>query len=221
MFVTLGEEIMLMSLDDGSGKARERMTAGWVVAGAFLLDLALAGRITAEDGRLRVVDAAPTGVRLLDGRLAAVAAWTEGRRTAKVAAWVTKDQSTAVRAAIDSLRERGLVTEERHRLLGLFPVRRYPEADGSVERELRARLTAAVLDGAEPDERTTGLIALLHGARLHRLAFPDLPRRQVEPRMAAIAEGQWAGEAVRQAIRTMQAAMVAVATTTAIAASSG
>jgi hypothetical protein len=99
-------------------------------------------------------------------------------------------------------------------VLGVFPVRRFPETDGTVERELRARLGDVVLRGAEPDDRSAGLVALLHGAKLHRLAFPDLPRREVAPRMREISEGQWAGASVRKAIREMEAAMTAVALVT-------
>jgi hypothetical protein len=108
------------------------------------------------------------------------------------------------------------VTEEQRRVLGLFPVKRYPEADGSTERELRERLAAVVLHDAVPDDRTAGLVALIHSAKLHRLAFPDVPRKQLAPRMTEITEGQWAGESVREAIRTMQAAMVAVTVATTV-----
>ncbi|MFB7619617.1 GPP34 family phosphoprotein, partial [Kitasatospora sp. NPDC056181] len=212
MSVTLGEEIMLLSLDDGSGQAKDRWTAGWTVTGGLLLELALAGRLGVDGGRVEVTDPSPTGVALLDGCLERLGAWARTTRSATVSAWLWKDQGKSVEATLASLRGRGIVTEERHRVLGLFPVRRYPEADGAVERELRARLAAVVLGGAEPDERTGGLIALLHGARLHRLAFPDLPRGQVEARMAAIAEGQWAGDALRDAIRAPQAALVAATT---------
>ncbi|MER5551114.1 GPP34 family phosphoprotein [Streptomyces sp. NPDC002793] len=63
-----------------------------------------------------------------------------------------------------------------------------------------------------------GLVALIHAAELHRLAFPEVPVREVKPRMKKIAEGRWAGDDVRAAIRTMQAAMVAVTTVTVITA---
>ncbi|MGW6918645.1 GOLPH3/VPS74 family protein [Kitasatospora sp. NPDC054939] len=217
MTVTLSEEIMLLSLDDENGQAKDRWTIGWIVSGGLLLELALAERIRVADGRLEVADAAPTGSALLDGCLERLAAWIGTTRSATVANWLRKDQGKAVETTLASLCARGIVVEERNRVLGLFPVRRYPEADGAVERELRGRLAAAVLEGAEPDDRTRGLIALLHGARLRRLAFPGLPRTQVEPRMAAIAEGEWAGEAVRDAIRTTQAAVLAAATTAAVA----
>ncbi|WP_344631786.1 GOLPH3/VPS74 family protein [Streptomyces glaucosporus] len=219
MRVTLGEEIMLLSLDDESGTAGNRSVTGWGVAGGILLDLVVAGRLAVDDGRLEVVDRSPTGTPLLDGRLEMIAGWA-GNRRRKTSDWLAKDRPRAVQAAVESLCERGLVSEEHRRVLGLFPVRRYPEADGSVERELRDRLTAVVVDGAEPDDRTCGLIALLHAAGLHRQAFPELPRKRVEPRMAELAEGQWAGDSVRRAIRDVQAAVTAVTAVTVITAAS-
>ncbi|WP_149179478.1 GPP34 family phosphoprotein [Streptomyces sp. TRM49041] len=212
--VTLSEEVMLLSLDDVSGVAKDRSSAGWAVAGGTLLELALRHRVAVTGGRPRVADDSPTGVPLLDERLSRLTDWAHRNRRGKVTDWLAKDQTTAVRATVRSLCEHGLVVEERHRTLGLFPVRRYPEADGSVERELRDRLARVVLEGARPDERTSALIALLQGARLHRITFPDVPRRRVEPRMAEIAEGQWAGASVRKAIRDMQAAMAAVTAAT-------
>ncbi len=209
MHVTLAEEIMLLSLDDESGQAKDRWTAGWIVAGGLLLELALAERLQVNDGRVDVTNTSSTGDALLDGRLEMVAAWAGSTKSATVAAWLRKDQVKSVQATLDSLCARGIVVEERHRVLGLFPVRRFPEADGTVERELRDRLTRVVVEDAEPDARTAGLIGLLHGARLHRLAFPGRPRKEVEPRMAAIAKGQWAADSVRETITATQAAVIA------------
>ncbi|MER7108455.1 GOLPH3/VPS74 family protein [Streptomyces sp. NPDC000229] len=215
MTVTLAEEIALLSLDDESGAAKERSSAGWAVAGGILLELAMADRVSVSDGRLAVTDTTPTGTALLDGRLAQLDEWTRRKSRRKVTEWLSKDQSKSVTATVEALCERGLVVEEQSRVLGLFPVRRYPEADGSVEQELRARLTSVVVHGTEPDDRTSGLVSLLHAAKLHRLAFPDVPHKLVAPRMAKIADGQWAGDGVREAIRNMQAAMVAVTVVTA------
>ncbi|MGW7367308.1 GOLPH3/VPS74 family protein [Streptomyces sp. NPDC054841] len=210
MPVTLAEEIMLLSLDDESGTAKSRTAAGWAVAAGILLELVMAGRVTVTDGRLEVTDHSPTGVALLDGRLEKLAEWTERGSRRRMTDWLAKDHPKAVPATVESLCARGLVVEEVHRALGIFPVRRYPEADGSVEQELRSRLTAVVLEGAEPDERTCGLVALLQATHLHGLAFPGLPRKQVDPRMMEIAKGQWAGAGVREAIRNMRAEMMTV-----------
>ncbi|MFC5662592.1 GPP34 family phosphoprotein [Kitasatospora misakiensis] len=220
MHVTLAEEIMLLSLDDESGQAKGNWAVGWIIAGGLLLELATAERVRVDDGRVEVIDTSSTGDALLDGSLEKVAAWAGSTKAATVTAWLRKDQLKCVEATLESLRARGIVTEERHRVLGLFPVRRYPEADGTVERELRERLTAVVLEDAEPDARTAGLIGLLHGARLYDLAFPGRPRTEVEPRMAAIAEGQWAAETVRAAITATQAAIIAATTAATAAAAS-
>ncbi|MFB7544900.1 GOLPH3/VPS74 family protein [Streptomyces zaomyceticus] len=215
MAVTLAEEIMLLSLDDESGAAKERQSAAWAVAGGMLLDLVLAGRVSVDDGRIRVTDATPTEIPLLDERLRRLDAWCAKKgRAPKVTDWLTKDHTKAVKATIGSLCERGLVREEQHRVLGLFPVTRYPEADGSAERELRARLRTVLRDGPTHHARTTGLLALIHGAKLHRLAFPGVPRKELVPRLEELTAGQWAAEGVRRAIRDMQAAMLAVTAAT-------
>ncbi|MCX5010707.1 GPP34 family phosphoprotein [Streptomyces sp. NBC_00555] len=219
MGITLAEEIMLLSLDDESGATRQRQAVGWAVAGGILLELVMAERVSVKGKYLELVDDTPTGEELLDGRLRLIGTWLRGRSKRRVTDWLTKDQAKAVGAAVERLRARGIVVVEESKVLGVFPRRRYPEADGAAERALRERLAAAVLTGAEPDERTAGLVALLHAAKLHRLAFPDLPRGQVNPRMAEIAAGQWAAESVRAAIRDMQAAMVAVTVVTVAAVS--
>lgn len=218
MGITLAEEIMLLSLDDESGSAKQRQAAGWAAAGGILLELVLAERVSVTGKYLELTDATPTGEQLLDSRILLIGSWLRGRSKRRVTDWLTKDHTKAVGATLERLSERGVVTARESKVLGVFPVRLYPEADGAVERELRARLTAAVLKGAEPDERTAGLIALIHSAKLHRLAFPGRPRRQVAARTAEIAAGQWAAEGVRAAIRDMQAAMAAVTLVTVAAA---
>ncbi len=208
MAITLAEEIMLLSLDDESGVAKRKQAVGWAVAGGILLELVLAERVSVSGKYLEVTNASPTGDQLLDGRMALIEAWLGGREK-QVKKWLTKDHTKALDATLDSLCRRGVVVEEKHRTLGLFPVRRYPEADGAIEAEMRERLRAVVLGGAQPDTRTAGLIALIHSAKLHRLAFPDSPQRQVSRRMSEVADGHWAAASVRAALRDMQGAMAA------------
>ncbi|BAG21590.1 GPP34 family phosphoprotein [Streptomyces griseus] len=211
MAVSLGEEIMLLSLDDATGAAKGETAARWGVAAGMLLELAMAGRVTVKGGRVEVFDPSPTGDALLDGRLDRLARWVHGASSSrKVTDWLTRDQAKGSQDVVDSLVGRGLVTEEKHRALGVFPVRRYPEADGTVERELRARLADVVLHEAEPDARTSSLVALLHATGMHPQAFPGVPRKRIAPRMARIAEGHWAGVSVGEAIRDVRAAISAV-----------
>ncbi|MFE7096313.1 GOLPH3/VPS74 family protein [Streptomyces erythrochromogenes] len=217
--ITLAEEIMLLSLDDESGAVRQRQAVAPALAGAILLELVLAERVSISGKHLELRSTEPTGEPLLDDRLRLMETWLRRLSRRRVADWLMKDYMKATSPVLERLGERGLVAEQVRKVLGVFPQRRYPEVDGTVERALRERLAAAVLGNAQPDDRTAGLIALLHGAKLHRLAFPGHSPAAVKPRMAEIADGQWAAEGVRAAIRDMQAAMVVIMAATAAAVS--
>ncbi|MFI5757958.1 GPP34 family phosphoprotein [Streptomyces sp. NPDC051569] len=215
METTLGEELLLLSLDDKSGAGKESTKTASAIAAASLVELALAGRIEVTGDLVIVRDPAPVGVECLDAALAAVVARDKPR---KVADWMYQLKREAVAGATQGLQAKGLIREETKKVLGLFPVRRYPEADGSVEAAVRRRLDAAVLQGETPDERTACLVALLHGAKLHRLAFPATGARAVEKRMAAIARGQWAAPAVRRVVDAAEAALTVIITSAATSA---
>ena len=74
--LSLAEEIVLLSLDDETGRpvGRGGMAPDLALAGALLMDLALAGRLDTDRDRVMVVNAAPTGDAVRDAALAAVAA---------------------------------------------------------------------------------------------------------------------------------------------------
>lgn len=212
--LTLSEEVMLLSLDDDSGAGREQANVGWAAGGGVLVELTLAGRVGIDDDEVTVTDAAPVGLPYLDEQLARI---VEHGRPWKVKDCLRAVAKDAAGGATQALVDRGVLREEKKRLLGLFPTRHYPEVDGAGEAEVRRRLERVVVEGADPDERTASLVALLHGARLRGLAFPQREgRKQIEARMAEVAEGQWVQPAVRRAIDQAQAAMmVVIATTTA------
>lgn len=216
--LTLPEEVMLLSLDDDSGAGKDKESARWALAGGVLVELVTAGRLEVDGKTMTVVDTATTGFAHLDAALAAIA---EKGPELKVRAGLDRARRAASDATTRSLVERGLIREETKKVLGLFPVTRYPEADGTAETELRQRLADVVLDGADPDERTAALVALLHGARLHRLVFAKRDRRVVDRRMAEIADGQWVQPAVRRAIDEATAVLTAVVVGAATAGAAG
>ncbi|MGX1950486.1 GOLPH3/VPS74 family protein [Streptomyces anulatus] len=213
METTLGEQLLLLSLDDKSGVAREPANVAAAIAGASLVELAIAGRIAVDGDIVSVTDSTPVGLPSLDDALSAIADY---KKPGKTADWIEYLKKDAVAAASKGLVDKGLVREETKKVLGLFPVHRYPEADSSVEAAVLERLEAAVLHGEEPQEQTVGLITLLHGAGLAKLAFPAADKPLVEARMAVIAQGQWASPAVRQVIQAAQQALTAIVTTTVI-----
>ncbi|GAA4011373.1 hypothetical protein GCM10022384_65540 [Streptomyces marokkonensis] len=215
-FTTLGEQLLLLSLDDESGHAKDSAKVALAISAAVLVELVLADRVDVADDKVVVVDATPLGEPALDTALAAIAGKD---KPGSAKDWINQLKADSVARANTGLIEKGLVREEKKKVLGLFPVRRYPEADGSVEAAVRQRLDAVVLRGATPNERTASLVALLHGARLHRLAFPDADARRIAAAMESISHDQWSATAVRRAVKAAEdalATIIAVTVTTTV-----
>ncbi|MBA8958897.1 hypothetical protein JOJ86_002188 [Rhodococcus percolatus] len=221
----LAEDLLLLLLDDTSGKPvvdGTRMPR--VLAGAVLLELALGDVVTpaepGEDvkkGRLVARD----GARPQDPLLARAVDLIGTSKPMKPEAAIEK----LAKNLRDELAKRivgtGWVREEKGKVLGIFPTTRWPGVDGSHERALRSELSAALLDGATPTPRTAALVSLLSAVDAAPKLFPDADRRAVKKRAREIAEGDWAGKAVRTSVEAVNAAIVVAATVPAIVAGSG
>jgi hypothetical protein len=99
-----------------------------------------------------------------------------------------------------------------------------PAQDARHEGELRLALDNVLKLGAQPDDRTGALVALLNALNVVPKVVTDAADKAALKRRAKeISESEWAAEAVRQAVQAMQAAMTAaiVSGATAGAAASG
>ncbi|MEU1877606.1 GPP34 family phosphoprotein, partial [Streptosporangium sp. NPDC020072] len=199
---TIAEEILLLAYDEAEGRLlTSSIELDAALGGSLLAELAVNGRIDLADRKVTVLDPTPLGERELDATLALIAAETRRR---KADWWVRKLYSSGVRKRLLSgLAERGVLDERRHKVLGLFPSTRYPERDPRIEREIRQRI-GDVLTGAEPDERSAVLIAVLHAAKIDRKAFPGADKARIKE----ITEGRWAADAVARSIAAVNAAVV-------------
>jgi hypothetical protein len=215
--VTLVDEIVLLAYDDTTGRNR----AGYLeygMAGAVVLELALAERVDLEEGKVHVADPSPVGDPLLDESLAALAA-DKPRKPKAVVERLSKGLKGRV---LEDLTARGLLREERDKILGIFPFRRHLPHDAGVEADARRRLKSAVDLGRAGDARTAGLASLVFALNLERVVLPDRKKSEVRKALKAISEGSWASEATQAAVQAAQAAVMAAVTaaTAASAASS-
>ncbi|MFC4111647.1 GOLPH3/VPS74 family protein [Nonomuraea zeae] len=211
MTVTIAEELLLLAYSEEEGKQLISATQlDPALAGAIIAELAVAERVELSEKKLTVTNPAPLGEEELDAALARIGAEGKDR---KPAWWVQRLQSGKLRRRLlTRLAESGVLAEERGKVLGIFPTTRWPEADPSVEANVRERV-AGVLGGAEPDARTAVLIAIMHAAKLDVKAFPGASKERIKE----IAEGAWAADAVAQTIAAINAAMIAAITTAAVA----
>ncbi|MFG1675264.1 GPP34 family phosphoprotein [Micromonospora sp. NPDC049282] len=216
----LTDELLLLAYDDGGTNRLGRPHLDYGLAGALLLELALARRVEVADKRLVVTDPTPTGVPLLDEALGTVAA----SRPRKPKDWIGKLAKGLPDRVLDGLVGAGVLRRESDRVLLVFPRTRYPSPTGAepaAETAARARMVAALVGDGPVDARTAALLALVRAVGLDRKLFRELPKDRVKARLNEIAAGDWASAAVRKAIDEMQAALIVattVASTTAISA---
>ncbi len=226
----LAEEYLLLTTDQESGKSIvDSNRRPMAVAGALFAELTLRERIgmtshelpRGERDRLEILAERTTEDPILDAVLIELAD-KGGKKPADVLSrW---DRSRKLknweRALFDRLVARGVMREEKTRVLGIFPQTRHPEADPGPERELRARVNAALLTDAIPEPRTAALIALLHASKaLPKILSPETDRKAATRRAKEIIESEWASQEVVKAINRVISASAAVTVAAASASS--
>lgn len=225
MDTLIAEDLLLLLLDDDSGK----LTSTYLdiaIGGALLVELTLAGTVAVTEGhglwsRDKVVatDAATPSDPLLADSLDMVR--LRDRSAQDLVGRLGKKRRDPL---LERLERRGVLRLEEDKVLGLFPRKRWPAIDSSHETDLRRHIGDALVRGLQPDERTAALIALLSalGVVSKVVDREGLSASEVKKRAKAVAQGDWAAKAVKDAVAAAQAAVTAsvVAATAATTASS-
>jgi hypothetical protein len=204
----LAQELVLLGADPAGRIAGRNPGFDYALAGAVLLDLALAEKIDVVDKRVVPLDPSRTGDAVLDEALGSI----ERSRRRRAKDWIPRVARGLRKRVLAQLHREGAVGIETVHVLRIFPSVRYPVTDPALVAGLRRRVDAAVRSGGQPEPRTAALCSMLAPAGLDRRLFPDLPRRELRRRLDEIAQGNWASAAVRQAVRDVQAATAAAIT---------
>lgn len=159
MDLLLCEELLLLGLDDESGKPSWTFDASLLNA-ALLLDLVQTGCVRFEDDKVLVTEHFPVHPLMR----AAQEVIAQDRKIRAVSYWhatLPYSLKNLQKRAAERLVADGVLSEREDKVMGLFRTTRLPEADPGPERALRARLHGILVDGADPDDHDTVLITLL------------------------------------------------------------
>ena len=192
---SIAEDLLLLLLDDESGKPLvDGVKLPRVLAGAVLLELALDDVVAVDTegeqgkkGRIAI----RTEARPADPILAEAVERLGSGRPLKPTSAIEKLQKGLQEKLLARVVEQGWVSEERGRILGVFPTTKWPAIDSTHEQRVRDRIRAALIDGLTPEPRTAALIALLSAADAAPKVFPDADKRAVKKRAKEIAQGEW------------------------------
>ncbi|TDD60069.1 GPP34 family phosphoprotein [Kribbella antibiotica] len=210
----IAEDLLLLLYNDETGKPIVgQPKLDYALGGALLIELTTLGKVDITSrangeraGRLKVLDPSSTGDAILDDRLAYVVS-KAGKKPKDILRGLSKQVRDQLLAR---LAERGILEADRDKVLGLFPVTRWPAKDAQHEGEVRAALESVLKVGTAPDQRTGALIALLSALDVVPKVITDaVDKRQLRARAKVIADSDWAAAAVKKAVAEMQAAMTA------------
>lgn len=213
MQLTMPEEIMLLLLDDRTGRpvGLPPPAADFAVAGAVLMELSLLGRIDTDLTQLTVTSTQTTGDAVLDQGLGMIA----GNDTPQDSRYWISELGARGDAFRETLLARlinhGVLRAEEGRFLWVFPDRRYPKAaEGAAEvREVRSRLREIILSDDIPDARDALLIGLCRATGLVPLLLTPPELEETVARVDQIADLEELNRALSEVIRQLQASMVA------------
>ncbi|MFD1273044.1 GPP34 family phosphoprotein [Streptomyces kaempferi] len=203
---TLPEELLLLALDPTTGTTAQPQSLDLGLAGAQLVELALAGRIAPDGDRIAVVAPRPTGDPTLDCALELLRGaehpyarstglagpdWDFARPTSRIwrgAAWSMPWPS---------------------QMCGVLPTTRYQATDTEISREIRSRLDSAIRTGVPPDPRTAALAALAHAVGLGKHLYPGNEGRSSRSRLRDLIRHDPMGGLVAHAVMDVQNGAVA------------
>ncbi|GAA2170497.1 hypothetical protein GCM10009846_01110 [Agrococcus versicolor] len=216
---TIPETVLLLALDDASGKpVLDASTLGQALGGAGLAELVVRGRLRiAGEGEAVKPGRFLTSTAVVEPTLEAFVEHSDGRTPkdalARVVGWGGKSAPVQrLRAELlGELVAEGALAHSETRWLGIAWSERW-ERGARTDREdaMQAR-ARELLQGAEPtaaDEHLVAALAILHGAKALPKVFPDLDAKALGERADALSLGSWSSAAVRSAIDELQVALM-------------
>lgn len=215
MKLTMPEEIMLLLLDDKTGRpiGLPAPAGDYAIASAILMQLSLDNRIDTDPERLMVTSHKPSGDPVLDEALTMIST-NLGMRDSRH--WIVEigRQGDHYRAMIlDRLVAKGVLKKEEGRFLWVFPDRRYPKAaEGETEvLEVRARLRKVLLEDDIPEPHDSLMIGLARASGIIPLILTPAEQETVGKRVDQVADLEELGRTLSAVTREVYAMMLAFA----------
>ena len=213
----LHERLLLLVLDDDKGKC-EVGFADKALAGSLLFELLRGGAIEIVDGQVRASDATPT-----DAILCAAVAEIAGDAKPRDARWWVDNLPRRISPFLPRLAARlvdsGVLSQEQHKVLGLFPTTWLPERDHAPEAQVRDRLRAVLLAEVDADADDAELAAMVSALGMVGSIVGRDFRKEAERRAKSLAESAELGGAVGAAVKAAQDAVMAAVIASTVAAS--
>ncbi|MDD4734894.1 MAG: GPP34 family phosphoprotein [Kiritimatiellae bacterium] len=162
--LSFAEEIYLLALNETTGKIEmpnKNIVLNNALVGAVLGELSFLSKIDSDAEFIYILNTEPTGRPIIDLVLEQLAA-LDGVKipSANCIGSIFFSAAPLEEMVRTQLIEKGILKEEKGRILWVFPTRRYPIIDNREIKDVETRLREILLSDDIPDPRDTVLIGL-------------------------------------------------------------
>ncbi len=203
--LTFPEEILLLALDDETGKIKSlpKITIDTAICAAALTELTFLRKIDAGPEKLFIADTSKVGDPLLDEVLEVLKADMEK----PIVYWISllAEELTDVEdKVLDSLVKKNVLKLENKKILWVFNQRTYPTVDDAEMVEVKARLKKIIEDKELPDPRDAVLISLVNACHLFGEIFAEDELEQHREQIEKMAKFDFVGQALAESIKDIE-----------------
>jgi golgi phosphoprotein 3 len=213
----IAEELLLLGLDDESGKLSSFSVPylNFTLAGALLMELAIDKKISfVEEGKRKIIiqidDSSELSDNLLNEALQLMVKYEKKRKIEKMIGILAKHYSEFRKQLFSRLVTQGILERIEKKRLKIFKYVRHPMIKPEIKEEILINIQKVILEDETPTERITSLLALIGASEMIKAVFAKEFRKEAKKKIKAIVESDVIGKYIKRIIQSVQAALIAV-----------
>jgi len=200
-YLTIPEEITLLTIDDKGGITPSSKTFDAVLAGSILMDLAIQNRIDSDLKHMILVSDKPTGNAVLDDMLQFVFLDKQAKEPSYWISQIGLRTDEIIENILAGLVVKKVIKVENQKVLWMFSTRRYPVVGDKEVKEVKSRVRDLVFSKDLPDLRDIVIISLAFYGSLLGLIFTDEEINNNLLRIEQIARMDLIGQSIAKALQ--------------------
>ena len=204
--LTLAEDIILLLLDDDTGKLAsiDLMTLNYAMAGAVLMDLALRNKIDNDLESLIVADSTPTGLQMLETYIDKISSENKENNTRNWLTELSNYGEDIVDSALNMLVEKKILKTEEKKILWVIGTRVYPMIDDKEEKEVKRRIIDLLMSDEIPTPQDVVLVSLMDTCSLFTMILSSKEVEKLSSRIEQIRKLDLIGQEVTKVLEMLR-----------------
>jgi len=199
-FLTIPEEILLLSVGENGGVVPQDKNFEVVLAASILMDLAINNRLDSDTEKMILVSNTPTNNTILDEALEMIFSNKERQDPSYWISQLAVRSREFLEYIVASLILKKVLKVENQKLLWFFSKRKYPLVKDKEIKEVKLRVREIVFSNDIPDLRDIVIISLLHYGQLLSLVFTEPEISIYKSRIEKIAMMDLIGQAISKSL---------------------